>query len=40
MIMPARVNHGWLEIDTAEDLKLYEKLSAKKKLDGLWKAHE
>lgn len=40
MIMPARVNHGWLEIDTAEDLKLYEKLSATKKLDGLWKAHE
>lgn len=40
MIMPAHVNHGWLEIDTAEDLKLYEKLSHNKKLDYLWKVHE
>ena len=40
MIMPAHVNHGWLEIDTTEDLKLYEKLSHKKELDDLWKAHE
>ena len=38
-IMPARVNHGWLEVDTVEDLKLYEKLSAEGKLDNFWKVH-
>ena len=33
MIMPARVNNGWLEVDTIDDLKLYEKLSSEGKLD-------
>tara|TARA_B110001452_G_scaffold217159_1_gene188641 strand:- start:283 stop:1068 length:786 start_codon:yes stop_codon:yes gene_type:complete len=40
MIMPAHVNHGWLEVDTVEDLKLYEKLSLEGKLDDLWKINE
>ena len=40
MIMPAHVNHGWLEVDTVEDLKLYEKLSLEGKLDALWKINE
>ena len=39
-IMPAHVNHGWLEVDTVEDLNLYEKLSAEGKLDPFWKVHE
>ena len=39
IIMPARVNHGWLEVDTVEDLKLYEKLSAEGKLDNFWKVY-
>ena len=39
-IMPAKVNHGWLEVDTVEDLKLYERLSLEGKLDALWKANE
>ena len=40
MIMPAHVNHGWLEIVTFGDLKLYEKLSAEGKLDAFWKVNE
>lgn len=39
-IMPARVNHGWLEVDTVEDLRLYERLSEEGKLDDLWKVNE
>ena len=39
IIMPARVNHGWLEVDTVEDLKLYEKLSDEGKLDNFWKVY-
>ena len=38
--MPANVNHGWLEVDTAEDIQLYERLSAEGKLDILWKVNE
>ena len=37
MVMPAKVNNGWLEIDTLEDLKLYEKLSSHRQLDTFWK---
>jgi len=40
MVMPANVNHGWLEVDTAEDIQLYERLSAEGKLDILWKVNE
>ena len=40
MIMPARVNNGWLEVDTIDDLKLYEKLSSEGKLDTFWKVNE
>ena len=36
-VMPARVKHGWLEIDTVKDLLLYERLSAEGKLDVLWR---
>ena len=36
-VMPARVKHGWLKIDTAKDLLLYERLSAEGKLDVLWR---
>ena len=36
-IKPAHINHGWLEIDTLEDLRLYERLSEEFKLDDLWK---
>jgi choline kinase len=37
MVMPAKVTHGWLEVDTVEDLNLYERLSAEKKLKALWR---
>lgn len=40
MVMPANVNHGWLEVDTVEDINLYERLSAEGKLDFLWKKNE
>jgi choline kinase len=40
MVVPAHVSHGWLEVDTVEDLQLYERLSAEEKLKSLWKAHE
>ena len=40
MVMPAHVNHGWLEVDTVDDLQLYEQLSADGKLDALWRVHE
>ena len=40
MVMPARVKHGWLEVDTADDLQLYERLFSENKLDVLWRAHE
>tara|TARA_Y100000992_G_scaffold292001_1_gene248996 strand:- start:1342 stop:2127 length:786 start_codon:yes stop_codon:yes gene_type:complete len=40
MVMPAHVSHGWLEVDTVEDLQLYERLSAEEKLNTLWRAHE
>jgi len=36
-IMPAKVNNGWLEVDTVKDIQLYERLSAEGKLDFLWK---
>lgn len=39
-LKPAKVNHGWLEVDTVEDLKRYEQLSAERKLEALWKPHE
>ena len=37
MIMPAKVNNGWLEVDTVKDIQLYERLSVEGKLDYLWK---
>ena len=40
VVKPAHVNHGWLEVDTVEDLQLYERLSAEGKLDALWRPHE
>jgi L-glutamine-phosphate cytidylyltransferase len=40
MVMPARVRHGWLEVDTVEDIKLYERLSKEGKLGHLWKINE
>jgi L-glutamine-phosphate cytidylyltransferase len=40
MVMAANVNHGWLEVDTVEDIQLYERLSAEGKLDVLWKVNE
>jgi L-glutamine-phosphate cytidylyltransferase len=40
MIMPAHVSHGWLEVDTVEDLQLYERLSTEEKLNALWRADE
>ena len=36
MVMPAHVSHGWLEVDTVEDLQLYERLFAEEKLNALW----
>ena len=40
MVIPAHVSHGWLEVDTVEDLQLYERLSAEGKLNALWRVHE
>ena len=40
MVMPAHVSHGWLEVDTVDDLHLYERLVAEGRLDALWRAHE
>ena len=40
MVMPAHVSHGWLEVDTVEDLHLYERLFSEGKLDALWKSNE
>jgi len=40
MVLPAHVSHGWLEVDTVEDLQLYEQLSMEGKLNALWKSHE
>ena len=40
MVMPAHVSNGWLEVDTVEDLQLYERLSTEEKLNALWRAHE
>ena len=40
IVTPAHVNHGWLEIDTLEDLKTYEALFSKNKLNHLWNADE
>lgn len=39
-LKPAKVNHGWLEVDTVEDLQLYESLSKEGKLDALWRPYE
>lgn len=39
MVMPAHVNHGWLEVDTVKDLELYERLRGEEKLDALWRVH-
>ena len=39
VVMPARVRHGWLEVDTVEDLSIYERLAEQAKLDTLWKVH-
>jgi len=36
MVMPAHVSRGWLEVDTVEDLQLYEQLFAEGKLNELW----
>lgn len=36
LIMPAHVNHGWLEVDTVDDLELYERLSTEGRLNSLW----
>ena len=38
-IVPAHVNHGWLEIDTVKDLRLYERLSREGKLNKLWRVN-
>ena len=40
VVMPAIVKHGWLEIDTTNDLLLYEKLSEERKLNILWNKNE
>ena len=40
MIMPAHVKHGWLELDTVEDLQIYEQLSLEGRLNDLWKMHD
>ncbi len=39
-IKPAHVSGGWLEIDTIEDLRLYEKLNNENSLDFLWNKNE
>ncbi|MDA8649724.1 phosphocholine cytidylyltransferase family protein [Alphaproteobacteria bacterium] len=39
-IIPAPVTHGWLEVDTTEDLNLYEKLHTTGQLSSLWNADE
>lgn len=36
-IVPANVNHGWLEFDTVNDLKTYELLKNNGGLDVLWR---
>lgn len=36
-LTPARVNHGWLEVDTINDLNIYRKLNDNGKLDFFWK---
>lgn len=39
-LTPARVQHGWLEVDTVGDLQCYERLAASGKLGQLWRADE
>ena len=40
MVMPAHVRNGWLEVDTVEDLLLYERLYAEEKLNVLWRSYK
>jgi choline kinase len=40
IVTPAHVNHGWLEIDTIEDLKIFEALHSRNELNNLWNANE
>lgn len=40
MVMPAHVRHGWLEVDTVEDLQLYERLAAQGRLKALWRVDD
>ena len=39
VIKPAHVRHGWLEVDTVNDLLLYEKLAEQDALQDLWNSH-
>ena len=36
VIKPAHVRHGWLEVDTVQDLLIYEKLAEQDALQDLW----
>ncbi len=38
-VKAASVKHGWLEVDTVEDLKLYEQLAKDQDLNVLWNRH-
>ena len=38
-VVPARVNNGWLEVDTVNDLLMYERLNINGELDNFWR-HE
>lgn len=40
ILQPAHVRSGWLEIDTVEDLQLYERLAKSSELNTLWRADE
>lgn len=39
-VQAAHVENGWLEVDTVEDLQLYERLQAEDKLRALWSPDE
>jgi len=38
-VMPAHVGGGWLEVDSIDDLRLYEDMSARGVLGELWQHH-
>ena len=39
-LTPAKVEHGWLEVDSVKDLQIYERLFNEGKLGDLWKIDE